>query len=445
MRWEPWMSDRAKVPNLILRAVRENERQETRAEFAEAMERKARELGEAVAPSERYVARLEDGDVRYPHPAYRRVLSELCGRSPAELGFTTPITARRILGKDAPLPLLGIQKDSGIALPSLQEIEAVRRNLDATVSEGSLSEASIEDWENTAIQYGRTTRYESPDVLIADLTADLSELNDLLSRCRSASAIRRLTIVAAQMAGLMCLTLVKMDDRVAFRRWARTARVAAEEAGDPQTFSWVRAQEAYGHYYSGDYSAAIDIARHAQDVAKGIPCVGAALAAALEARAQACLGPVRQDEAQEALSRAEMILSRLESESIACSAFGYNEAQLQFHAGNVYTNLRNSRLAQAAQERALEIAPENDYTDRALTNLDRAICLAYDGDGFSATSYAISALTGLTTFQRQGIISARASQALNALPGPQKSLPAAQEIKELIALSDDTRTEDREW
>jgi tetratricopeptide (TPR) repeat protein len=329
-------------------------------------------------------------------------------------------------------------------LHPVREVEAVRRNLDATVSESSLSEASIEDWENIAVQYGRTSRYESPDVLIGDLAADLSELNNALSRCRSASSVRRLTIVVAQMAGLMCLTLVKMDDRVAFRRWARTARVAAEEAGDPQTLSWVRAQEAYGHYYSGDYSAAIDIARHAQDVAKGIPCVGAALAAALEARAQACLGPVHQGEACDALSRTEIILSRLEPESIACSAFGYSEAQLQFHAGNVYTNLRNSRLAQTVQERALEIAPENDYTDRALTNLDRAICFAYDGDGSSATNYAISALTGLTTLQRQGIIAARASQALNALPGPQKSLPAAREIKELIAFSDDARTEGKE-
>ena len=81
------MGDRPRVPNFVLRRVREQERQETRLEFAEAMARKAEELGEAVSPSERYVARLEDGDVRYPHPAYRRVLTELCGRSSAELGF----------------------------------------------------------------------------------------------------------------------------------------------------------------------------------------------------------------------------------------------------------------------------------------------------------------------------------------------------------------------
>jgi tetratricopeptide (TPR) repeat protein len=81
------MGDRSKVPNLVLRRIREVERLETRAEFAEAILRKARELGESVAPTERYIAKLEDGEVRYPYPAYRRVLTELCGRPMAELGF----------------------------------------------------------------------------------------------------------------------------------------------------------------------------------------------------------------------------------------------------------------------------------------------------------------------------------------------------------------------
>jgi len=82
---------RTRKPNLILRRIREEERQQTRSEFAESLARKARELGEQVWPSERYVARLEDGEVRYPHAAYRRVLTELCGRSIAELGFSASV------------------------------------------------------------------------------------------------------------------------------------------------------------------------------------------------------------------------------------------------------------------------------------------------------------------------------------------------------------------
>ena len=50
----------------------------------------------------------------------------------------------------------------------------------------------------------------------------------------------------------MCLIFCILDDRPSFRGWARTARIAGNEAGDPETLSWILAQEAHGHYYSGD-------------------------------------------------------------------------------------------------------------------------------------------------------------------------------------------------
>lgn len=52
------MSDRQKVPNAILRRIREQERHETRSEFAEAMAQKAAELGESVSPSERVTGQV---------------------------------------------------------------------------------------------------------------------------------------------------------------------------------------------------------------------------------------------------------------------------------------------------------------------------------------------------------------------------------------------------
>ena len=40
----------AKVPNLVLRRVREEERRETRLEFADALARAAAEIGETIVP-----------------------------------------------------------------------------------------------------------------------------------------------------------------------------------------------------------------------------------------------------------------------------------------------------------------------------------------------------------------------------------------------------------
>jgi tetratricopeptide (TPR) repeat protein len=259
---------------------------------------------------------------------------------------------------------------------------------------------------------------------------DLAELKRAFGRYRSASALRRLTRMTAQMAGLMCLTLIKMDERSESRGWARVARTAALEAGDPLTHSWVLAQEAYGQYYSGDLTDAVDVARHAQDVVHNGSCVGAALAAPLEARACAALG--RHQETRDALQRAEKILENLDGGSVVASAFGYNEAQLRFHGSNAYTHLHDTRSAWEAQDRALELCPSTDFMDRALTQLDRASCLAHDGDIATGMSYATETLVNLSDEQRRGLITLRAQEVVVALPKEQQALPPVREFRDLL-------------
>src|SRR5260370_2981205 len=210
------------------------------------------------------------------------------------------------------------------------------------------------------------------------------------------------------------------------RRWARTARVAASEAGDPATYSWVLAQEAYGHYYADDFAEAVNVARHAQDLARSRPCAGAALAAALQARAHAALGDHR--ETRDALAHAETILAGLDAGSVSASAFGYTESQLRFHEGSAYTRLRDSRHALKAQERALQICPPGNYTDWAMTRLDRADCLAHDGDAPAAVACAAQTLASLTGQQRQGIITPRRREIPRAIPAAHPAGPAARDL-----------------
>lgn len=76
-----------RAPNSVLRSVRE-ERGETRAEFAEAMARVARETGETVYPDWKYVERLESGEIAWPGRVYRSILEKLCGRPAWQLGFS---------------------------------------------------------------------------------------------------------------------------------------------------------------------------------------------------------------------------------------------------------------------------------------------------------------------------------------------------------------------
>jgi hypothetical protein len=130
------------------------------------------------------------------------------------------------------------------------------------------------------------------------------------------------------------------------------------------THSWILAQEAYGHYYSGDLLEAVDVAR--------------------------------------------------------------------FHEGNAYTHLHDVPAALKAQDRALELCAPGDYTDRAMTRLDRARCLTDTGDMSAALAYATETLTTLTERQRQGIITLRGYEVLNGLPKVQKVLSAARDLRDLL-------------
>jgi DNA-binding transcriptional regulator YiaG len=319
----------------------------------------------------------------------------------------------------------------------LHEVERLRRSIQDQFAGGAVSKATVDDWELTVARYGAATKDRPASVLLGDLVADVAELERVMAQCRSLSGLRRLTRVAANLSGLMCLTLIKLDDRQAFRRWARTARIAATEADDAVTYSWVLAQEAYGHFYSDDPTEAVSVAQHAQTVVPTTPCVGAVLAAALEARAQAALG--RADETQSALRQAEALVSRLGMETAEPSAFTYNEAQLRFHESNALTHLGDTRTAWVAQDRALELVAPADFMDRSFTQLDRAMCLAVEGDATGAAVHARDTLLRLSAAERQGIICGRAQQIVHALPSRQRALSPVKELSDLLVV--DTQEE----
>ena len=311
----------------------------------------------------------------------------------------------------------------------LDEVESIRQRLTGALT-GDAATASPDIWEQAALGHGVATRERAPCEFVVEMGADMAGLELAIQQCRSASSLRRLVRVAAQMSGLMCLLFVKLDERAAFRRWAETARAAAAEAGDARTFSWVLAQEAYGYFYCGDLSGAVSVARHAQGLMRRTPCAGAALATALEARAHAARGDAR--EARRALDRAESLLSSLDAGSVTGSAFGYSESLFRFHVGNAYTRLHAIGLALRAQERALKVCPPGDYTDWALTRLDRASCLAYAGDASAAIVYATETLSGLREEQRQGIIALRGRQLVHALPPKYRTAPPVHDFEALL-------------
>ncbi|MCX9191025.1 hypothetical protein C3Y87_06300 [Carbonactinospora thermoautotrophica] len=77
------------VPNHQLRALRQ-QRNWSQQEFAEAIRDQAMAMGLNLACDEKRVGRWERGEVRWPSPAYRRVLQAVLNVPVSEMGFVPP-------------------------------------------------------------------------------------------------------------------------------------------------------------------------------------------------------------------------------------------------------------------------------------------------------------------------------------------------------------------
>lgn len=312
----------------------------------------------------------------------------------------------------------------------LEQADLLQQGLHEALAAGPLSDSTLEEVAYTVARHGRATRYRPEQQLFPELLADFQDLRLLLTKKHPEKTRKRLTIAAAQMSGLMALTLLKLgNDRS--RAWWRTGRQAAAAAEDRATLSWMYAQEAYQLYYGHDLDGAVELACRAQQLAGGLPCVGPALAAPLEARAYALLG--RGEESGAALAAAEVALERLPVVDQVASAFGYSESQLRFHSGNALTHLGETGRAGEQLERALELYPAADHTDPALIRLDQAMCSAIDGDLAGAASQATQAIVDLPPEYRSALIIFRAGDVAARVPEAQ-AVPEGRVLREVLAL-----------
>lgn len=314
---------------------------------------------------------------------------------------------------------------------TLERAAALQQGLHEALAAGPMTDATLDEWAYTIARYGRATRYRAETELLPELVADFSDLRLLLTHRHPAPVRRALMVAAAQMSGLMALTLLKLGDDSS-RSWWRTGRAAAAAAEDRATLSWIYAQESYQLYYGGDMEGAIELAARAQQLAGGLPCVGDALAAPLEARAHAVLQ--RGEATAGALQRAEVALDRLDPVDRVASAFGYSESQLRFHSGNAWTHLQDTARAREEHSRALELYPAEDRTDRALIQLDQAVCLAIDGDLAAAAHRATQTIVDLPAEHRSALIRYRAEELAARVPEARQGLPEVRVLREVLAL-----------
>ncbi|AXG78010.1 tetratricopeptide repeat protein [Streptomyces paludis] len=97
------MASSRAVPNLAFRRLRATH---SPGEFAAAVRRAAREIGEQVACDARYIGRVEAGEIRCPNYAYERVFLHMFpGLTLQDLGFRARAEVRGRAARPAPFPV----------------------------------------------------------------------------------------------------------------------------------------------------------------------------------------------------------------------------------------------------------------------------------------------------------------------------------------------------
>jgi hypothetical protein len=264
----------------------------------------------------------------------------------------------------------------------LGAVDRIRRRMDDALVGGTVSATMIDQWEETAVGYGRQYMTAPPLRLLCDVLLDFGDVRRMCERRQPLEFTERLCRLAGQLAGLAGMIMIDVGDQRVARSFFRTARTAADETGDRHLRAWVAAREALVPLYYGDPREACTLARAGAGLAGRNPCVAGAMSPVLEARSLARAASRRDDAGKRQalrrvsglLGQAHESLGRLPASQRGDTAFGYTERQLLFHEGDTLVMLGNHQGAEKAFTRALRLYSHDEILDRSLVTLGLARC-----------------------------------------------------------------------
>jgi transcriptional regulator with XRE-family HTH domain len=377
-----------------------------------------------------------------PSDVYLDALCRVYGTGPVELGFgatyaeqpqpasgAAPATA----GFGTTLLSFGRDPDAeALGGAMTQRADDVRRRMDETLSGSTLSDSTVAHKEAVADQYGRTYKTQPAAVFLTNILDDLTDVQVLTDRKLPAGQRRDLCAVTARLAGLVSMSMVNLGLYRHAREWVHTARLAADEAGDPALRAWVATRGAVASLHLGDPHAAAEAAREAELLTRHNPQPITAMAWAILARAAACMaqaGPARA-----ALHQAEALFGTVGTVSDN-TAYAFTTGQLHFYRSHALTTLGESRAAWQAQDDALAAFAPGERLDPTLVHLDRALCMINDGDVTQGAGYACDVLEQLTSVWRPVIVLRRARAVVDAIPAARRSTPAVRTLYDVLAIA----------
>ena len=201
---------------------------------------------------------------------------------------------------------------------------------------------------------------------------------------------RRIYSSMAYLAAFVAAYLSSWQDYDTAMLWYGEALDHAGRAGDREAAGWVAARSTLVAVHRGDHRQVMHDAAYAVAISPRGQ-LGSTLGNALAASTAARLG--RREVALMALREAERATEHQGEETF--TAYSCPWYRVGRFASEVYTQLGDTKRAQAIQDQALAAYPAAAATDRTFLALDRADCLRQQGYPREAARHATQTLLSL--------------------------------------------------
>lgn len=305
----------------------------------------------------------------------------------------------------------------GVAIsPATHALEAIRGSFGTAF--GHDDRNHLDDWEEAVTEYGYAYLTTSPVKLIPDLAADIVAVRSIVARLSAEDAgYRGWCRIGGILSGLMAKSLSNLGNPRGSRQWWNIAQHVIDSSGDLNLGLWVRGQRIiHGLYENRPAQLLLRQAETARDFARGHTCAGMADVSTGHAQASVLSGDYRS--AEEELSRAAEILSRLPSvvTGDTRSVMGWGEAQLRYTEAWVYAHMGNEEKTDRAARRALQLYPETDTRSPAQIKLMQAFARIRHGDISEGIRSAQAVYEPLVSEQCTTMVDALAQRVLTGVP-----------------------------
>ncbi|MEE1820977.1 hypothetical protein PUR61_01990 [Streptomyces sp. BE20] len=353
------------------------------------------------------------------------LLCALYEASPGDLGLGSPAPGgAQLVGAPARQPQP--------ADPVHDHAERTRRAINRTLATATVSPGEL-DLLDERLHSSRCLYVTAPpEQMIQHLLEDLDDIQALAAERQPAAAQARLSELTAVAATLVADAMMKLGRLAEAQRWYGTARLAADDAGNPELRARVRVQTAMLPYYYGPLLAAAQLAREARLLSRGRPGATAVFAVAAEARSLARLGD--HDNATAAIRLALNLFEHCRS-AHQDDAWAFPERRLWLYLSGAHTALGQTSQARHAQQQALALYPEGHTgIDPALLRLEEAMCLVMDHSPTEALQLAVHAYSEVPGPHRTAILGARVRDVIAILPDRLQTGRPARQLQEMLAL-----------